>query len=96
MQDVLTQALLDALRPAVEEAVLDALRPTIEEAVRLEVKRQALAWEWRTPKQAGEMLGIGAAAVRQRARLGQLPATRSGGRLYFNVKDLDDAIRHGC
>ena len=45
--------------------------------------------------QAGELLGISAAAVRQRVVRGQLPARKLEGRLYLDVNDLDLAIRNG-
>jgi hypothetical protein len=50
---------------------------------------------WLTAEQAGELLGISPAAVRQRVVRGQLPAKKLEGRLYFDIHDLDAAIANG-
>jgi hypothetical protein len=64
-------------------------------ASREEVRRVEHEWKWRTPDQAGELLGISAAAVRQRVVRGQLPARRLEGRVYLDINDLDLAITNG-
>jgi hypothetical protein len=71
------------------------MEPLVRRLVREEVRRVAYEWRWRTPVQAGELLGISAAAIRQRVARGQLPATRLEGRLYLDVHDLDLAIKNG-
>lgn len=38
------------------------------------------------------LLGVSAAAIRQRVLRGQLPARRLEGRLYLDINDLDAAI----
>jgi hypothetical protein len=77
------------------DGLAEALEPLVHRIVREEVRRKELEWRWRTPVQAGEMLGISAAAVRQRVARGQLVAKRLEGRLYLNVNDLDHAIGNG-
>lgn len=76
-------------------ALGDVLEPLVRRLVREEVRRAGHEWRWRTPAQAGELLGISAAAVRQRVVRGQLPARRLEGRLYLDVNDLDLAIKNG-
>ena len=76
-------------------AIADALEPLVRRLVREEVRRAGLAWHWRTPEQAGELLGISAAAVRQRVVRGELPAKKLEGRLYLDISDLDLAIKNG-
>ena len=76
-------------------ALAETLEPILGRLVRDEIRRADLAWRWRTPEQAGELLGISGAAVRQRVARGQLPATKLEGRLYLDVRDLDLAIRNG-
>jgi hypothetical protein len=67
----------------------------VRRLVREEVRRADLTWRWRTPAEAGELLGISAAAVRQRVVRGQLPARRLEGRLYLDINDLSIAITNG-
>jgi excisionase family DNA binding protein len=76
-------------------AVAQALEALIRRLVAEEVRPAEREWRWRTPEQAGELLGISSAAVRQRVARGQLPATKLEGRLYLDVRDLDLAIRNG-
>jgi hypothetical protein len=76
-------------------ALAQALEPLVRRVVREEVARASLEWRWRTPEQAGELLGISAAAVRQRVLRGQLTAARLEGRIYLDVQDLDAAIGNG-
>jgi excisionase family DNA binding protein len=59
------------------------------------VRRAELEWRWRTTAEAAQLLGISAAAVRQRVRRGQLHAYKLDGRLYIDAHDLDAAIRDG-
>src|SRR5262249_3686986 len=42
----------------IEEALIETLRPAIEEIVRAEVKRAEFEWQWRSAEQAAELLGI--------------------------------------
>lgn len=77
------------------EALAQAIAPRIHQIVRKEVLRAELVWRWRTPEQAGELLGISAAAVRQRVLRGQLPAAKYEGRIYLDVHDLDAQIGNG-
>jgi helix-turn-helix protein len=81
----------DILTAAIEEM----LTPLVRRLVREELARAAMLWQWRTPAEAGALLGISAAAVRQRVLRGQLPAKRLEGRLYFDIQDLDRAIQDG-
>lgn len=83
VNDPLTSALADALEPLVRRLVDDAVR------------RAHLEWRWRTSEQTAELLGITAAAVRQRTNRGQLHAYKFGGRNYYDVRALDAAIRDG-
>jgi hypothetical protein len=76
-------------------ALAEALESFVRGLVREEVQRADREWRWRTPAQAGELLGISAAAVRQRVVRGQLPATKLEGRLYLDINDLDTAISNG-
>jgi hypothetical protein len=76
-------------------AVAEAMEPLVREVVREEVRRAEHKWRWRTPAQAGELLGISASAVRQRVLRGQLPARKLEGRLYLDIRDLDLAITNG-
>jgi Helix-turn-helix domain len=76
-------------------ALAEALEPLVRRLVREEVSRASPQWPWRTPAQAGALLGISAAAVRQRVLRGQLPATKLEGRIYVDVRDVDAAIRNG-
>lgn len=80
---------------ALVAALLDALLPSLRRIIREEVSRAELAWRWRTPAQAGELLGISAEAVRQRVLRGQLPAAKLEGRIYLDVHDLDAQIGNG-
>jgi hypothetical protein len=81
----------ESLAAVVEEA----LETIVRRLVREEVQRADLTWRWRTPEQAGELLGISGAAVRQRVARGQLAARKLEGRLYLDVRDLDLAITNG-
>ena len=63
--------------------------------IREEVARADLQWRWRTPKQAGALLGISEEAVRQRVLRGQLPAAKHEGRVYIDVRGLDAQIGNG-
>ena len=76
-------------------ALAEALEPLVRRLVREEVRRAEYEWRWRTPAEAGELLGISAAAIRQRVVRGQLPARKLEGRLYLDVNDLDLAIKNG-
>jgi hypothetical protein len=76
-------------------AVSDAVEPLVRRLVREEVRRVEHEWRWRTPAQAGQLLGISAAAVRQRVSRGQLPGRRLEGRVYLDINDLDLAIKNG-
>jgi hypothetical protein len=78
---------------ALVAAILDALLPSLRRMVRDEVVRAEVEWRWRTAEQAGELLGVSGAAVRQRVRRGQLPGHRFDGRVYLDVRDLDNLIR---
>ena len=62
-------------------AIADALEPLVRRLVREEVRRAGLAWHWRTPEQAGELLGISAAA---------------DGRELFGVSCPPRSWRGGC
>lgn len=77
---------------ALVAALLDTLLPSLRRVVREEVARAGLEWRWRTPKQAGELLGISEEAVRQRVLRGQLPAAKLEGRIYVDVHALDALI----
>ena len=78
--------------PNIVEALVAVIAPRIRQVVQEEVARAGLEWRWRTPKQAGELLGISAAAVRQRVLRGQLPASKLEGRIYVAVHALDALI----
>jgi hypothetical protein len=78
----------DILTAAIEEV----LTPLVRRLMREEAARVQLEWRWQTPEQAGALLGISAAAVRQRVARGHLPARKLEGRLYIDVNDLDLAI----
>ena len=82
-------------QPHLVEALVAAITPLMRRVVSEEVARAGLEWRWRTPKEAGALLGISAAAVRQRVLRGQLPAAKLGDRIYLNVHDLDAAIGNG-
>ena len=84
-----------ALDEPIDAALAEALEHLLRRLVREEVRRAAHEWRWRTPEQAGELLGISAAAVRQRVVRGQLPARRLEGRVYLDINDLDLAIKNG-
>jgi DNA-directed RNA polymerase specialized sigma24 family protein len=86
----LAAALLDAAEP-----LRPLVRQVIREIVREELTRVEMTWRWLTAEQAGELLGISAAAVRQRVQRGQLRARKLEGRVYLDVRDLDCAIREG-
>jgi hypothetical protein len=73
-------------------ALAQALQPLVEALIRDEVRRAGLEWRWATAERAGELLGISAAAVRQRVLRGQLPARRLDGRVYLDVRELDATI----
>ena len=81
--------------PNIVEALVAVIAPRIRQVVQEEVARAGLEWRWRTPKQAGELLGISEEAVRQRVRRGQLPGYRLEGRVYLDIKDLDALIGNG-
>jgi hypothetical protein len=76
-------------------ALAEALGPTLRRLVREELARARLEWRWRTPEEAGELLGISAAAIRQRVARGHLQARKLEGRLYLDIKDLDSEIENG-
>ena len=84
-----------AVDESIAAALVAALEPLVSQIVREEVARAEHEWRWRTPAQAGELLGISAAAVRQRVVRGQLPARRLEGRVYLDFNDLDLAIKNG-
>ncbi len=86
---------IGATNEPIVEAIAQALEPLVRRIVREEVRRAAHDWRWRSPAQAGELLGISAAAVRQRVVRGQLPARKLEGRLYLDINDLDLAIKNG-
>ena len=81
--------------PDLVEALVVSITPRMRQVAREEVARAGLEWRWRTPEQAGELLGISAEAVRQRVLRGQLPGYRLGGRVYLDIKDLDALIGNG-
>jgi hypothetical protein len=83
VNDPLSSALAEALEPLVRRLVDDAVR------------RAELEWRWRTSEQAAELLGITPAAIRQRTNRGQLRAYKFDGRNYYDVHELDAAIRDG-
>jgi Helix-turn-helix domain len=76
-------------------ALEDVLTLLARRLVQQELRRAERQWRWLTPEQAGELLGISAAAVRQRVLRGQLRARRLEGRLYLDIHDLDDAVANG-
>jgi hypothetical protein len=80
---------------ALAAALAETLESLVRRVVREETRRHEHEWRWRTPAQAGELLGISAAAVRQRVVRGQLPARRLEGRVYLDINNLDVAIKNG-
>ena len=81
--------------PNIVEALVAVIAPRMRQVVREEVARAGLEWRWRSAKEAGALLGISEAAVRQRVLRGQLPAAKLKGRIYLDVHDLDAAIGNG-
>jgi hypothetical protein len=73
----------------------EALEPLLRRLAREEGRRAGLEWRWLTAERAGGLLGISAAAVRQRVRRGQLPGRHLGGRVYLDFRDLDATIENG-
>jgi hypothetical protein len=73
----------DSLAAALSEALELLIRRLVQE----EVRRAEHEWRWLTPEQAGELLGISPAAVRQRVVRGQLPAKKLEGRVYLDIHD---------
>jgi hypothetical protein len=80
---------------ALVAVIFDALLPSLRRIVREEVARAELQWRWRTPKEAGALLGISEQAVRQRVLRGQLPGERYQGRVYIDIRNLDALIGNG-
>lgn len=81
-------------RNGLELELLDALRPTIVEIVREEVERARLDWRWRTPEQLGDLLGVTAAAIRERCRRSQLPALKDEtGHWLIDLEEYDRRLR---
>lgn len=48
-----------------------------------------------TPAQLAEALGLGEAAVRRYIRVGQLKATKLGGRLFVSAAEVDRVFGRG-
>jgi hypothetical protein len=82
MSDRLVAILIEEIRPIVAALVREQV--TAEPDHRLPA--------WLTPAQAGDRLGIGASAVRERIRRGVLPAHRWENRLYVRTADIDAEI----
>ena len=77
-----------------DEALLRVLTPMVKKMVEEEVARAGFEWRWKTPSQAGEVLGISADAVRKRARSGELPATfEENGRILIDMREYDRRLR---
>lgn len=49
-----------------------------------------------TAREAGQVLGVSADAVRRWARIGSLDVIRRGRRVYFDSRVIDDAARARC
>ena len=73
--------------------LVQILEPRIKQIVRDEMKRAAFQWTWKTPAEAGAVLGLSAAGVRQRVRRGQLPGVNIDGRVYVDLAELDRQLR---
>lgn len=76
---------------ALEETLVEKLWPLIER----KLEREMFSWRWATPEQLGELLGIGAQAVRVRCRNGTLPGKKLEGRWLIDLRALDTALRNG-
>ena len=77
-----------------EKILADHLETLIRQIVRDELaSRQQPLWPWVPAKEAGELLGISAAAVGQRVRQGTLPGRLYGRRIYVDRVALDASIR---
>jgi DNA-directed RNA polymerase specialized sigma24 family protein len=76
-----------------EAALADALAPLVRRLVREEVRRVQLEWRWLSTRRAAQLLDVSEAAIRQRVARGRLPARRLDGHLYFDIRDLDEAVR---
>src|SRR3954454_3114063 len=82
------ETLLAALSPelvmALEQLVADRVSVELET-----VAQSANGRKWLTLDEAGERLGVSAAAIRMRVRRGRLDARRQGRRVYVSAESLD-------
>jgi hypothetical protein len=85
VSDRLVAVLIDEIRPMVMALVRECVQSELDHRLP----------SWLTPAQAGDRLGIGASAVRERIRRGILPAYRWENRLYVRAADIDAEIENG-
>jgi len=81
-EEELITALVLVLEPFVRRVLLDTVRIAVDERLP----------RWLTPKQAGERIGIGSSAVRERIRNGTLRASKWNDRWYVEAAEIDRCI----
>ena len=69
-----------------------ALEPRLRRWIQAEIARSNAEPKWLTTAQAGIRIGIGASAVRERIKHGQLQGTKWMGRWYVASADIDREI----
>jgi hypothetical protein len=93
-------------RPILNRADVIALRDARRTGAEMRAKPRAGAMppddehEWLSARQAGSLMGVGAAAVSIRARRGRLPSVKHDGRRWFRRDHLElvkraDEVRRG-
>lgn len=73
-------------------SLTEALEPLLRRLVDEAIERRADEWRWLSAKQAGELLDMSPAAVRQRVQRGQFPGRNVSGRVYVDMRALDREI----
>jgi excisionase family DNA binding protein len=80
------------------DALLDLIRPELEELVEAKVGEQLRLFvppppePWMTTAQAARYLGLTEVGLRARAQRGTVPAHKDEGRWLFNRQELDAAL----
>lgn len=74
------------------ESLIELLRPVIREVVRDELRRERESWRWASVRQAAERLDVSEHAIHQRVSRGQLPHRKLEGRVYIDMKAVDQRL----
>lgn len=77
----------------IDEALIELLRPLVHDLVRDELRREREQWRWASVKQAAERLDVSEQAIHHRVRRGQLPHRKLEGRVYIDMKAVDNMLR---